>query len=200
MQATCWSTRAGPIVSVARTRRWTRSRGHVPGARNRPFATNLVDQRFKPPVVLAAEFRELLGEHPADHTIVMCGSGVTACHHLLAMERAGFKGARLFTGSWSGWIADRYARSCDGRCLKRAREGSRRALFAKRSHQRLQACLRVPRKPALDEVIDADAFGIQSGHQVCARDRARLQHWLPRELQQLFEPGARAHGDVVDIT
>jgi thiosulfate/3-mercaptopyruvate sulfurtransferase len=78
--------------------------GHVPGAVNRPYTSNVVDNRFKTPVQLAAEFRELLGEHPAPDTIVMCGSGVTACHHLLAMERAGLKGARLFTGSWSGWI------------------------------------------------------------------------------------------------
>ncbi|HEY9400766.1 MAG TPA: sulfurtransferase, partial [Luteimonas sp.] len=76
--------------------------GHVPGARNRPYSDNLVAQRFKPPVQLAAEFRELLGEHPADGSMVMCGSGVTACHHLLAMERAGIRGAKLFTGSWSG--------------------------------------------------------------------------------------------------
>ena len=80
--------------------------GHVPGARNRPYASNLVDQRFKKPVQLAEEFRELMGDHPAENTIVMCGSGVTACHHLLAMERAGIKGTKLFTGSWSGWIAD----------------------------------------------------------------------------------------------
>jgi thiosulfate/3-mercaptopyruvate sulfurtransferase len=80
--------------------------GHVPGARNRPYAANLADQFFKKPVVLAAEFRELMGDHVADNTIVMCGSGVTACHHLLAMERAGIKGAKLFTGSWSEWIAD----------------------------------------------------------------------------------------------
>lgn len=80
--------------------------GHVPGARNRPYSDNLVAQRFKPPVQLAAEFRELLGEHPADSSMVMCGSGVTACHHLLAMERSGIKGAKLFTGSWSGWIND----------------------------------------------------------------------------------------------
>jgi thiosulfate/3-mercaptopyruvate sulfurtransferase len=80
--------------------------GHVPGAHNRPFTTNLVDGRFKPPVQLAAEFRELLGSHAPENTMVMCGSGVTACHHLLAMERAGIKGARLFTGSWSGWISD----------------------------------------------------------------------------------------------
>lgn len=80
--------------------------GHVPGARSRPYADNLVDKCFKPPVQLAAEFRELLGNHEPEETIVMCGSGVTACHHLLAMERAGIKGAKLFTGSWSGWISD----------------------------------------------------------------------------------------------
>ncbi|MFC7300472.1 sulfurtransferase [Cognatiluteimonas weifangensis] len=80
--------------------------GHVPGARNRPYADNLVDGRFKTPIQLAEEFRALLGAHAPTQTMVMCGSGVTACHHLLAMERAGFKGAKLFTGSWSGWIAD----------------------------------------------------------------------------------------------
>jgi len=80
--------------------------GHVPGAHNRPYADNLIDKRFKPPVQLAAEFRDLLGTHPAEHVMVMCGSGVTACHQLLAMERAGLQGAKLFTGSWSGWISD----------------------------------------------------------------------------------------------
>ena len=80
--------------------------GHVPGARNRPFADNVAEHRFKPPVQLAAEFRALLGDHLPEDTIVMCGSGVTACHHLLAMERAGLRGAKLFTGSWSGWISD----------------------------------------------------------------------------------------------
>ncbi|HET6435628.1 MAG TPA: sulfurtransferase [Xanthomonadaceae bacterium] len=80
--------------------------GHVPGAVNRPFADNLADGRFKPPAQLADEFRALLGAHAPERTMVMCGSGVTACHHLLAMERAGLRGAKLFTGSWSGWIAD----------------------------------------------------------------------------------------------
>ncbi|MCA1713923.1 MAG: sulfurtransferase [Gammaproteobacteria bacterium] len=80
--------------------------GHVPGARSRPYSENLVDGRFKTPVQLAAEFRETLGAQSADTTMVMCGSGVTACHHLLAMERAGLPGAKLFTGSWSGWIED----------------------------------------------------------------------------------------------
>lgn len=80
--------------------------GHVPGAINRPYAANLVNGQFKSPMQLAAEFRELLGTHAAADVVAMCGSGVTACHNLLAMERAGLRGAKLFTGSWSGWIAD----------------------------------------------------------------------------------------------
>jgi thiosulfate/3-mercaptopyruvate sulfurtransferase len=80
--------------------------GHVPGAVNRPYATNLDDKRFRSPVQLAAEFRALIQGRAPEHVIVMCGSGVTACHHLLAMERAGIHGAKLFTGSWSGWIGD----------------------------------------------------------------------------------------------
>lgn len=80
--------------------------GHVPGAINRPYPSNLVDGRFKAPMQLADEYRALLGEHAPDQVVVMCGSGVTACHNLLAMERAGLKGAILYTGSWSGWIAD----------------------------------------------------------------------------------------------
>ena len=80
--------------------------GHVPGARSRPYVENLADGRLKTPMQLAAEWRALLGTHTPEQVTVMCGSGVTACHHLLAMERAGLKGARLFTGSWSGWITD----------------------------------------------------------------------------------------------
>lgn len=80
--------------------------GHVPGAINRPFAANLEDGRFKPAAVLAGEFHALLGYAPATEVVAMCGSGVTACHHLLAMEHAGLPGAALSTGSWSGWIED----------------------------------------------------------------------------------------------
>ena len=80
--------------------------GHVPGARNRPYADNLVEGRMRPPVELAAEFRALTHGYAPEDVIMMCGSGVTACHHLLAMERAGLPGAKLFTGSWSGWISD----------------------------------------------------------------------------------------------
>jgi thiosulfate/3-mercaptopyruvate sulfurtransferase len=80
--------------------------GHVPGAINRPFTENLQDGRFKSAMQLAAEFRAILnGRDPAD-VVLMCGSGVTACHNMLAMERAGLRGARLYAGSWSGWIAD----------------------------------------------------------------------------------------------
>lgn len=78
--------------------------GHVPGAINRPFANNLADGRFKSPMQLADEYRALLGGRDPAATVMMCGSGVTACHNILAMERAGLKGAKLFTGSWSGWI------------------------------------------------------------------------------------------------
>lgn len=80
--------------------------GHVPGARNRPYAANLAAGRFKPAAQLREEFESLLdGRDPAE-LVAMCGSGVTACHHLLAMAHAGLPGAGLFTGSWSGWISD----------------------------------------------------------------------------------------------
>lgn len=80
--------------------------GHVPGAINRPYALNLDDGRFKSPQRLREELRSLLGEHDPQGVVAMCGSGVTACHLLLAMEIAGLHGAKLFTGSWSGWISD----------------------------------------------------------------------------------------------
>ena len=81
--------------------------GHVPGAVNRPYASNLADGRFKPAARLRAEFDTLLDGRAADEVVTMCGSGITACHHLLAMAHAGSPGAKLFTGSWSGWIGDR---------------------------------------------------------------------------------------------
>jgi arsenate reductase (glutaredoxin) len=80
--------------------------GHVPGAVNRPYAMNLSDGRFKPAAQLAEEFALLLGARAPQSVIAMCGSGVTACHHLLAMTHAGLPGAKLLTGSWSGWIED----------------------------------------------------------------------------------------------
>lgn len=81
--------------------------GHVPGASNRPYPSNLdADGRFKPADVLRAEFAALLvGRSPAS-VVHMCGSGVTACHNLFAMELAGLTGSRLYADSWSGWITD----------------------------------------------------------------------------------------------
>ncbi len=81
--------------------------GHVPGALNHPFADNLCgDARFAPPAQIRERFKRSQGDVADDHTIVMCGSGVTACHLLLAMEIAGKHGARLYAGSWSEWIRD----------------------------------------------------------------------------------------------
>jgi thiosulfate/3-mercaptopyruvate sulfurtransferase len=80
--------------------------GHVPGAVNRPYAANLRDGRFRPAAELAEEFVALLGGRDPSQVVAMCGSGVTACHHLLAMLHAGLPGAQLFAGSWSGWIED----------------------------------------------------------------------------------------------
>ncbi len=81
--------------------------GHVPGASNRPFRTNLDPQgRFHDAETLRAGFIEALEETPAAQSVHMCGSGVTACHNLLAMELAGLPGGRLYAGSWSEWIRD----------------------------------------------------------------------------------------------
>ncbi|GLQ95215.1 sulfurtransferase [Dyella acidisoli] len=81
--------------------------GHVPGAANRPFTDNLqADGHFKSPAELKQEFRAVIGDHAPSHVVHMCGSGVTACHNLLAMEHAGLAGSRLYAPSWSGWISD----------------------------------------------------------------------------------------------
>jgi thiosulfate/3-mercaptopyruvate sulfurtransferase len=81
--------------------------GHVPGAYNRPFAANVTPAgRFRPPAELHAELTELLGGRGPQRLIAMCGSGVTACHLLLAMDVAGLPGGRLYAGSWSEWIRD----------------------------------------------------------------------------------------------
>jgi len=82
--------------------------GHIPGAVNRFYFDNLDDDGcfFKPAAELRAEFAELLAGRPAAHVVQQCGSGVTACHNLLAMELAGLSGSRLYPGSWSEWCAD----------------------------------------------------------------------------------------------
>ena len=81
--------------------------GHIPGASNRLFKNNLADDgRFKPAAQLRAEFCALLGAYQPGKAIHACGSGVSACHNLLAMEYAGLPGSALYPGSWSEWSSD----------------------------------------------------------------------------------------------
>jgi thiosulfate/3-mercaptopyruvate sulfurtransferase len=81
--------------------------GRIPGARNRYYRDNLdASGRFKSPAALKAEFRTLMGTTSPSEVVTYCGSGVSACHNLLAMEVAGLRGARLYPGSWSEWSAD----------------------------------------------------------------------------------------------
>jgi len=82
--------------------------GHIPGALNRPWTQNLMpDQRLKSSAELRREFEDLIGTRPLTAVAHQCGSGVTACHHVLAMEVAGLGPSTLYAGSWSEWIADR---------------------------------------------------------------------------------------------
>jgi thiosulfate/3-mercaptopyruvate sulfurtransferase len=87
-----------PIDSVA---------GHIPGARNRPTSSLATPEAtLLPAAELAATFANDLGDVPPERTVAYCGSGVTACHVLLALERAGLPGAKLYPGSWSEWSQD----------------------------------------------------------------------------------------------
>lgn len=80
--------------------------GHIPGARNRLFRDNLqADGRFKPAATLRAEFEAVLDGRPPEAVVNQCGSGVSACHNLLAMEVAGLGGSMLYPGSWSEWCS-----------------------------------------------------------------------------------------------
>lgn len=82
--------------------------GHIPGAVNRFWKLNLQpDGRFKAADALRREFTEFLEGADPGKTVHMCGSGVTACHNIFAMELAGLPGGRLYPGSWSEWCADR---------------------------------------------------------------------------------------------
>jgi thiosulfate/3-mercaptopyruvate sulfurtransferase len=93
-----WRGEAEPIDPVA---------GRIPGARNRFNMDNVqADGTFKDPEVLRKDFLSLLADRPPSETVHYCGSGVAACHNLLAMELAGLPGGKLFAGSWSEWIAD----------------------------------------------------------------------------------------------
>lgn len=80
--------------------------GHIPGAANHFFGQNLADGRFRSPDDLRAGFEASLGAVAGEAIVCYCGSGVTACHNILALEHAGLKGARLYPGSWSEWCAD----------------------------------------------------------------------------------------------
>lgn len=82
--------------------------GHIPGACNYFFQQNLTAEKtFKSPEELRTQWTALLGDRPASEVVMYCGSGVTACHNLLALEVAGLSGARIYPGSWSEWCADR---------------------------------------------------------------------------------------------
>jgi thiosulfate/3-mercaptopyruvate sulfurtransferase len=81
--------------------------GHIPGAINRFWKDNLAPEgRFKPAAALRKEFDILLAGAAPSQSVNMCGSGVTACHNIFAMELAGLPGARLYPGSWSEWCSD----------------------------------------------------------------------------------------------
>jgi len=81
--------------------------GHIPGAANRFNSENVhADGTFKDAATLRKEYEAVLGGRPAAEVVNYCGSGVSACHNLLAMEIAGLTGSRLYAGSWSEWIAD----------------------------------------------------------------------------------------------
>ena len=81
--------------------------GHIPGAANRFFQLNLDSGgKFRPAAALKQEFTALLGSAAPESVTHYCGSGVTACHNLLAMEVAGLPGSRLYPGSWSEWCSD----------------------------------------------------------------------------------------------
>jgi len=81
--------------------------GHIPGARNYFFQRNLAeDKTFRTTEDLRAGWLALLAGTPPDQAVMYCGSGVTACHNLLALEHAGLHGARIYPGSWSEWSSD----------------------------------------------------------------------------------------------
>ena len=94
-----YSGRTEPLDPVA---------GHIPGAVNRFWKSNLRDDgRFKAADELRQEVRAVIGDTNAANVVHMCGSGVTACHNLFAMALAGMPTGRLYPGSWSEWCADR---------------------------------------------------------------------------------------------
>jgi len=84
-----------------------RTPGHIPGAVNHFYRRNVTDEGVMlPPDTLRRQFAEVLGDRRPDQVVMYCGSGVSACHNLLAMEHAGMGGAKLYPGSWSEWSSD----------------------------------------------------------------------------------------------
>jgi thiosulfate/3-mercaptopyruvate sulfurtransferase len=84
-----------------------RAAGHIPGAVNHFYRWNLAeDGTMLPPERLREVYAGLLGTRRASDVVMYCGSGVSACHNLLAMEQAGLTGSKLFVGSWSEWSSD----------------------------------------------------------------------------------------------
>ncbi len=82
--------------------------GHIPGALNRYYENNLDDQGFfKTNSELRKEFSNLIDPTNPKNVVHTCGSGISACHNLIAMESSGLKGSRLYPGSWSAWVADK---------------------------------------------------------------------------------------------
>ncbi|MDD5580826.1 MAG: sulfurtransferase [Methylobacter sp.] len=82
--------------------------GHIPGAVNRPFQLNLdANGLFLSGDDMYKQFKQIIGDKAPEHVVHMCGSGVTACHNVLAMEYAGLKGSKLYAGSWSEWIRNK---------------------------------------------------------------------------------------------
>ena len=108
------ANKTGPLIDARPDVRFTgevepidKVAGHIPGATNRPFDDNLnIGGDFLPIVELKEEFSSYTTHKDPSKIIHMCGSGVTACHNILAMEHIGIKGTRLFVGSWSQWITD----------------------------------------------------------------------------------------------
>ena len=81
--------------------------GHIPGARNHSYKANLTDSgTLLPPEQLKAQFAAVIDGHTPDQVVMYCGSGVSACHNLLALEHVGISGVRLYPGSWSEWSSN----------------------------------------------------------------------------------------------
>jgi len=131
--------------------------GHIPGAKNRFFKDNLqADGRFKPAAQLRAEWLAVLDA--PQQAIMQCGSGVTACHNLLALEAAGLPGAALYPGSWSEWCAD----------------AARPVATCARRRPNARSCVRAPKAPATPPrrattpARGAFTRSIRSGSRMCS--------------------------------